>query len=465
MRVALYARVSTREQAQEGYSISAQLNSLKAYAQSQNWHIVGIYTDDGLSAKDTDRQQLQRMINDIKEDKIDVVLVYRLDRLTRSVLDLYELLATFDEYSCGFKSATEVYDTTTAMGRLFITIVAALAQWERENLAERVSMGMQEKFRQGEYPGGRAPYGYKVENSKLIINEDEAKVIKLIYEKYINGYGMNRIAQYLNRKNIKTRTGHSWYRTSIKTILESEAVKGNLIRNGEVYKNTHEPIIDEVTGNEVRRIIKDRTSRIRTSSVSSNFLFSGIIQCCHCGSNLHGSSTKRNGKTHYTYRCPKKRQGECDGENTTVSERPLEKQFIEKLSKIDVSDVVDDIDIEINNHTSKQDLEKELHEIEERKKKWQFAWVNEMISNEDLKKRMKEENEREKEVKKQLNEITDENIEVDEEIIKEMLKDIKLNWDNLKRKEKKLLIQSLVKNIGYKKDGRKAILTSVEFNV
>src|SRR5690625_801831 len=205
MRVALYARVSTREQAQEGYSISAQLKSLKAFSKSQGWDIVGTYTDGGVSAKDTDRAQLQRMINDIKDGKIDVVLVYRLDRLTRSVLDLYELLDFFDKNDCGFKSATEVYDTTTAMGRLFITIVAALAQWERENLGERVSMGMMEKARQGKYPGGRTAMGYQIVNDKLEVVESEAHIIKTIFNMYINGYSANKIAKHLNTNKMNTQ--------------------------------------------------------------------------------------------------------------------------------------------------------------------------------------------------------------------------------------------------------------------
>lgn len=124
MKTAIYIRVSTEEQVREGYSISAQTQRLKAFCISQNWEVENLYIDEGISAKNMERPALQKMIKAIEQGKVECVLVYRLDRLTRSVFDLYKMLETFDNYDCKFKSATEVYDTTSAMGRMFITIVA-----------------------------------------------------------------------------------------------------------------------------------------------------------------------------------------------------------------------------------------------------------------------------------------------------------------------------------------------------
>ncbi|MDI3409732.1 recombinase family protein [Bacillus sonorensis] len=145
MRVALYIRVSTDEQAKHGYSIEAQKEKLEAFCLSQGWKIYETYIDDGYSAKDLNLPKFNLMRDAIEKGEIDILLVYRLDRLTRSVIDLYEILKMLDENGCKFKSATEIYDTTNAMGRLFITLIAAIAQWERENLAERVKMGIEKK--------------------------------------------------------------------------------------------------------------------------------------------------------------------------------------------------------------------------------------------------------------------------------------------------------------------------------
>ncbi|MGZ7119966.1 MAG: recombinase family protein, partial [Methanobacterium sp.] len=200
MKVAAYVRVSTNEQAQEGYSIAAQKNRLEAYALSQGWEIVKWYVDEGESAKDLNRTDLTRMLKDVKLGIFDVVLVYKLDRLTRSVMDLYKLLDKFEEYNVKFKSSTEIYDTSTAMGRLFITLVSALAQWERENLGERVSMGMQQKAKEGKWTVANPPLGYVSNDSVLSIHPSEAAIVKEIYSLYLSGMGMWKIAGNLNER-------------------------------------------------------------------------------------------------------------------------------------------------------------------------------------------------------------------------------------------------------------------------
>jgi len=235
MRVAGYIRVSTEEQAKEGYSLDAQRDKLISFCKSQDWTLVEIYVEEGKSAKDMNRPELQRLLSDAKTGQYDVILVYRLDRLTRSVMDLYTLLQTFEEYNVKFKSATEIYDTTTAMGKLFITIVAALAQWERENLSERVRFGMEELVRGGKWPGGPAPYGYVWDGENMHIVPEEARILRELRRLYMSGEGLGSTARALNARGL-LRRGNTWSAQSVWYVLDNPFYAGK-IRYGEKKKN------------------------------------------------------------------------------------------------------------------------------------------------------------------------------------------------------------------------------------
>mgnify|MGYP002624550982 FL=1 len=175
MRAALYIRVSTDEQAREGFSIDAQKRKLLAYAESQDWDVVSVLVDDGYSTKDLNRPAMQELLQKVRNEEIDVVLVFKLDRLTRSVRDLYALLDEFSRHDVGFRSAQEQFDTTTTMGRAMLGILGIFAQWERETIAERVRFGMEQKVREGKKPGGKYPFGYD-RKGNLIPDEAEIKI-------------------------------------------------------------------------------------------------------------------------------------------------------------------------------------------------------------------------------------------------------------------------------------------------
>ena len=321
LRVGIYIRVSTEEQVKEGYSISAQKQRLKAFCIAQDWTVSGMYVDEGISAKDMNRPQLQQMIKDIENGVIDCVLVYRLDRLTRSVRDLYLLLDTFDKYDCKFKSATEVYDTTTAMGRMFITIVAALAQWERENLGERLRMGTYEKVSQGKYAHNIRPFGYDLDlkTSKLTIREDEAKTVRLIVDLYLNkGMGAHRICKHLNERGIGTRDGNAWSDGTLMPLLKNPLYMGTIRWADLLVKDSVPAIIDEETWNKIQKTIDKR--RVTPANVIANdYFFSGKVKCPNCGNPLVGNkvyATLATGekRIYKNYRCMhKQKTGLCDG--------------------------------------------------------------------------------------------------------------------------------------------------------
>lgn len=470
MKVAVYVRVSTEEQAKEGYSISAQKERLTAYCMSQGWEIVNFYVDEGYSAKNMDRPELKRMIKHIQEGIIECVLVYRLDRLTRSVLDLYKLLELFEKYNCKFKSATEVYDTTTAMGRMFITIVAALAQWERENLGERIRMGKQEKARQGKWAATTAPYGYDIdrEHDRLTINTFEATIVRRIYDLYISGMGLMKIATLLNREGVKTKSNTNWNAGGVRYILTNPIYIGKMRWNYRVHKEHYfeveteavPPIITEELFDKVQLIMKKRREQ-HPRMATSEYIFSGVAKCARCGGSLAGKYNNMRAKF---YVCSNRQIGTCD--MPSFKEEYLEARFLEYLSRIDIrEEAATQATIEeINEHEQEiQKIEKELEAIEKRRKKWQYAWVNEMISDDEFTERMNEERKKEELLKEQLKSLSPiQSNHMHNLDVLSILSDIRETWKNMNALEKKAYVGFIVKKIVVDKVSKKRSPECVE---
>lgn len=454
MKVAAYIRVSTHMQVEEGYSLQAQRERLKAYAFSQGWEIVQFFVDEGLSAKDMDRPELQRMLKGVREGIFDIVLVYKLDRLTRSVIDLDKLLKEFSKHNVMFKSATEVYDTTTATGRLFIRLVASMAQWERENLGERVRFGMEEKARTGKWAVSTPPFGYDSNDSNLLINHSEAAIVKEIYTLYLSGKGMWKIASHLNDRGLKTRRNKPWGQNSIHYILTNPIYKGTTRYNFRVNKEQYfemddvaPAIITEDEYNLTHQMMEKRKS-VHPRQATSRFVFSKVLKCARCGSTLIGktSTSKRGDKTYYSYsyECQNKKKGLCDLSN--INENFFEQQFLKLMETWDFRNYAnelmhDEVAVSVEDHEgSIKQLQDELKKIEKRRSKWQYAWVQEMISDLDFKKRMAEENEKEKMILKELNELTPKESSPADSSIIDLWTDLKLNWSYMDDQAKKQFI-------------------------
>lgn len=264
MDTAIYIRVSTEEQATEGFSIKAQKDKLTKYAEINDWKIYKYYIDDGISGKNIkDRPKVKELINDIKENKVKNVLVYKLDRITRSLKDLIYLIELFDNNNCTFNSQTEKIDTSNAVGRMFIKIIGIFAEFERENLAERVTFGYEQKTKEGNYTNCNGVFGYDYIPKKgiLVINDYEAKYVKKIYEWYLKGYSMSKISLLLTSEKVKTKRGGKWRQSTISSILRNPLYigkvryglnkKNNFIVNG---KNIT-PIIDNKIYYQVNKLL------------------------------------------------------------------------------------------------------------------------------------------------------------------------------------------------------------------
>lgn len=369
MKCAIYGRVSTDRQAEEGFSLPAQKERMTQFIQSQAWTITGEYIDDGYSAKNLDRPQIQRLLRDMKTGKFEVVVVYRLDRLVRSVTDLHHLLTEFDKHGVKFKSVTEAFDTTSAMGRLFITMVGAMAAWERENLGERTVMGMARKASEGGRTGAIAPYGYNSDESgKLVVNEEEAKWVRWAFKNY-KRYGLRALAMELNKRGVRTKKGLTWIASTLQYMLENPVYIGTIRWHytGKSKGDTvlthgvHEAIIDVQLFEEVQAIRKERSSK--GQKPKSDYAFSGLLKCARCGGRLMGAKNIYKGEEKRVYRCKNDRaRANCDQPTLpeeTITEWLLEHDFFNDLELTEYKPPVKEVD------SDTESLRKELAKIED----------------------------------------------------------------------------------------------------
>lgn len=204
----VYVRVSTDKQADKGISLEAQEEKARAYASLYDLDLIEVIIDAGESAKTLDRPGLQRALSMLKTGKADALLVVKLDRLTRSVVDLGKLIETyFAPGKAALMSVSEQIDTRSAAGRLVLNILASVSQWERETIAERTRDAMRHKQANGEYIGGEAPYGFKLVDGELIDDEAEQEVIQKAKAYHAKGLSLRKIAAELDKQGIKTRRG------------------------------------------------------------------------------------------------------------------------------------------------------------------------------------------------------------------------------------------------------------------
>lgn len=289
MRAGLYVRVSSQEQAEEGYSIGAQTERLKAYCKAKGWIVHYVYTDPGFTGSNTERPALNQLIKDIKKGKLDIVLVYKLDRLSRSQKDtLFLIEDVFLKNKVEFVSMNENFDTSTAFGRAMIGILSVFAQLEREQIKERTLMGRIERAKDGYFHGGGFdPIGYDYVDGCLVINDYEAMQVRKIYELFLAGWPITRIHKHM-KDNYTNKYG-SWHSySSVISVLTLALYTGKIYYQDKVYEGRHESLIDEETFNRAQvRYEEIRWNKIGTKEKKSPFqskhMLAGLLICGNCG--------------------------------------------------------------------------------------------------------------------------------------------------------------------------------------
>lgn len=298
LKVVIYVRVSTQEQAKEGYSIGEQIERLNKYCEAMGWEIVETFIDPGYSGADTKRPGLGAMIKTVEDHDIDKVVVYKLDRLSRSQKDtLFLIEDVFLKNNTDFVSMNENFDTSTPFGRAMIGILAVFAQLEREQIKERMAMGREARAKEGKWHGGGTePIGYDYDpvTELLNINDYEAMQVKEVFELFLDGVPLRRIEKILNEKGYTHKHG-IWDPKAMRRLLRSKVYLGYNKYKDEWYKGEHPPIIDEETHEKAVKLLDLRAEHFEMTGIkpgAQTTYFGGLIRCAHCS----GKYTKQSGR-------------------------------------------------------------------------------------------------------------------------------------------------------------------------
>ena len=346
MRCAIYTRKSTEHGLElEFNSLDAQRAACEAYIKSQaslGWKTTGTHYDDAAySGGSLERPALQKLLTDIKAGRIDVVMVYKIDRLTRSLIDFAKLVEIFDARSVSFVAVTQQFNTTTSMGRLTLNVLLSFAQFERELASERVRDKIFASRKKGKWMGGSSPFGYRAKDKKLHIDQTEAKIIRYVFERYLEIKNLRDLLTHLHNKKIPTRNrGPSkakngkkpFSRGGLAHLLKNRIYIGEVYYKGEHFAGEHPPILDRLLFDSVQKLLK-ANSVVRQQKRANNLaLFTGLIFDDR-GNRMTPSHTVKNGVRYRFYICSALLNGRSGEAGTVrrISAPNLEKAIIALL--------------------------------------------------------------------------------------------------------------------------------------
>ena len=319
--VGIYPRVSTEDQSRFGFSLDEQEESLKRLCEWKGYKIYKVYREEGVSAKSMNRPKFQEMIQDMKDGKINKILVYKLDRLTRSIQDLETICKLLEEYKCDLESECEEINTSTPTGVFFMRMTTILAQLEIERTSERTKFGLMGAAKKGHF-SGKAPIGYRKINKELVIDEVESEVVKDIFKSYLSGQSVCTITKRLNEKNALNR---NWRTTTIDRMLSNYIYAGNYqhrkrIQNEEtiLLEDVCPAIIDK---HDFELVQKQKEKNLKNYTRKHTYVYMQKIVCSKCNKIMGGSSTtSKNKPTQIYYKC------NCC--NTRINEKKIEQPLM-----------------------------------------------------------------------------------------------------------------------------------------
>lgn len=315
-RAALYLRVSTEEQAREGFSLAAQEERLRGFVAAQDWEVHGVFADEGFSGKNLDRPGLRRLIDEAERRLYQVVVVWRLDRLSRRQADALHLIEdVFAQHQIGFRSATEPFDTTSPAGMAMVGMLAVFAQLERATIIERTRLGLRQRTLSGRW-SGTPPWGYRY-GDKGVLEPDPATAlwVKALFERAadpVHGMGIQTLARWCQDQGVPAPLGRkTWHFSTVRNILGNRAYLGERLLNGRWVQSGHEPVISAELYQNTQHALKGRRNGIRPRrGEATGYLLSGLAFCGYCGARLRGRRQRwPNGNSERYYVCRAKFAG------------------------------------------------------------------------------------------------------------------------------------------------------------
>ena len=382
----LYIRVSTEDQAREGFSLPEQEKRLRAMCEYKGYEIYKLYKDAGISAKDMNRPAFEELLQDIREKKCNTIVVLKLDRLTRSVYDMEFIMKFLEENDAYLDCANEEINTTNSSGKMVARLLTTVSQNEIERTSERTKFGLAGAIKEGHIPG-KNPLGYKRDGKKLVINPLTKDIVKRIYDLYFEGKSYSNIATIFNQEEVLGKT--NWRDTGILRIISNEIYKGDFV-SGKIfnkpvyYENVVEPIISkELWENCQVQKKKNQKSYMRTQT----YIFLQKLKCPKCGRILAGGASHKlkSDKWYFYYRCE-----DC---KNNIKEDTIEDSVKTLLADIlEYDNVVNEFFLpvlksKLNN--PKEQYEKELKSLNNKKERIRKAYIDSVFTEEEYKQESK----------------------------------------------------------------------------
>ena len=466
----IYIRVSTFDQAREGFSLGEQEERLKEFCKFKRYNIYKVYQDAGISAKNDKRPAYQEMIEDVKKGNINVIVALKLDRLTRSVYDIEKLMKFVNDYECDIDCMADESNTTTSNGRMVMRIMTSVSQNEIEKCSERTKFGMAGAIKNGHIPN-RTGLGFKRENKKLVPDPLTKDIIVRIFDLYLEGKSHQAIANIYNKEKVLGKT--NWYDSTIQKILSNELYKGDYV-NGKrtkhptYYENVIEPIVSKEKWESCQY---QKLRNARHYERTATYLFTNKLKCSKCGNFLGGhATTKTNGKKYYYYKC-----NTC---KTYFNEIDIEKElkaFMLELAKQD--DLINNyytpfIKSKLEDKT--EDYKKGIKELDKQLDRIKTAYIKGVVKLEDFDKEIKhieyQKSDLEKRQKGQ-KQYEDLSFTLNDLLIIQDIQEVEFytnpdvlnNWSNKSKEDKQKIIGKYIDNITIEKKNNKFEISNIEF--